>query len=172
MAPVSAPSDGCTIVNANDGTDNKYCTCAGGSTPTAASSVSTILGYSAGTLITACNTPRALPTDYVEVPPIAYGEVAADNQLWTDPPSGNCTDGNVLREECWDLLSLDQYLEWWEPAFEGHCDGVRFSECFFIAMTTLAPTNCTQIDGNCPTATWDPFISEWNGVRNFYVAVS
>ena len=121
IQPISAPASGCATGTKQDGSGEVYCTCAGGADPSASppSSVGTILGFSSGTLTTACATAGALPTGYVEVPPINYESGKKD--FWALPPEasvGKCTSGEVLDPQCWESLNLDLYVKWWWPAFK------------------------------------------------------
>lgn len=132
-----------------------------------------MLGYDVNqqTITTLCATPSALPTGFVEVPAIAWDETGDGNEImWNTPPLDPCTDGNVVNAECWEMLNMSEYVEWWWPVFKDHCDGQPFTECFFIAMTDMAPTNCTVIEDSCQKPDWAHFKNQWNGVRNFYLA--
>jgi hypothetical protein len=179
LVPVSAPATGCsTLTPQPGGTQDSglYCTCAGGGESTSAppSSVPTILGFSRGTLTTACSTVSALPTDYVEVPQIALDIGNSNQTQWTLPPSGDCVNGEVLNPLCWAALDLDEYVSWWMSAFKNNCENQPFAVCFFIASggTGLSPSNCNLENNECIAPAWDDFKGKWNGVRNFYVAVS
>jgi hypothetical protein len=139
--------------------------------------VSTVLAYSRGNLTTACSTSGfSLPTDYVEVPEIT--ETA--KELWAQPPAddvaGNCTTGEVLDMRCWEAMDMDEYVKWWWGAFNGTCEGKAFAQCFYIAMTPFSNVDCSIFDLNSPCAGSVPeynyFQDKWNGVRNYYVAVS
>lgn len=163
----SAPNTGCAIGTHWDDTGDQYCTCAGVGTMSA-SSVSTLIGYSRGTVTTACS---ALPTGYVHVPPIR-GPSLANWGLWATPSSHSCSSAEVLRPECWGLLYMDEYVSWWWTAFKDNCDGKAFAECFYIAMTPYAPADCSIFGGKCNAPDWDDFKGKWNDVRNAYVAVS
>jgi hypothetical protein len=122
LAPITAPSSGCANFTSADGADQRmYCTCAG-SGGKSASQVNTILGFSSGTMTTACNTGAgSLPTGYVEVPDILQSN-AIHGEAWATPPaaavSGNCTNANTLDPRCWDALDMDEYVKWWWGAFK------------------------------------------------------
>ena len=179
LEPVSVPASGCAIGTKHDGSNQGYCTCAGSGTASA-SSVSTILGYSKGTLTTACDTGTgSLPTGYVEVPEISAANGA--KWLWADPPSfdvaGNCTSGDTLDPRCWEALWMDDYVKWWWGAFNHTCSqNMTFAGCFYQSMTPYSTSDCSilpvQNPSPCTKPDWKDFRGKWNDVRNLYVAVS
>jgi hypothetical protein len=72
-----------------------------------------------------------------------------------------------------EILNMDAYVKWWDKAFEGQCGShSAFSDCFWENMAPNNPSNCTGIGSDCKDVDWSRFQNEWNGVRNFYVAVS
>lgn len=181
VAPVTAPVNGCKIVTPVQGAGStQYCTCGGGHTASA-SSVPTAIALSSTSLTTVCSTPNAIPTGYIEVPQIALAEFQPGglDLLWTDPPISPCTDMGKPDPLCWDLLDMDEFVQWWWGEYESICEGYPayhgFGDCFVNLMTADSPMNCSALhsDSQCTQPSSGEYGKyPWNSMRIFYASLS
>lgn len=158
---VTKPATGCATVTMTDGTDN-FCYCADGMIK------GLQLGISSTTSTTACS--GAMPTGFKSVP-----MPGKSSPKWANPPTDDaCKSGKVLDASCWEKLDMSNYVTAWWNTFNTTCEGQPFSECFYYSATKYSPSKCSILNSNpaCALPKWDDFEDQWNGIRNFYVAVS